>query len=113
MFYNAFVDEANYYQGNTFQLGGTDRAPGLDNTQVYKKLGSRSDERILEDAWRTLIRNYKVDLSGIDLSIQNGIIKVYGVVKQLSEKQEAENSLGLVPGISDIINELQVKRTLG
>ncbi|HXH74853.1 MAG TPA: BON domain-containing protein [Bacteriovoracaceae bacterium] len=115
MFYNASVDEANYYQGNKFQLGGNDRSLALDNSLTIsrKKILGRSDDKILEDAWRALIRNYKIDLSGIDIVVSHGVVRVNGTVKQLSEKQEAENSLEMVPGIVDIINELMVKRIHG
>ena len=110
MSYNASFDEASYYQGNKFQLGGNDRNLRLDSlTSISRKIIShRSDDKIQEDAWCALIRNHKVDLGGIDLMVKNGTIKIIGRVNRLSEKQEAENTLLMVPGIIDIINDLGV-----
>lgn len=111
MFYNPAFDEANYYQGNRFQLGGVDRSFALDNsgTGARRRINApRSDERIQEDAWRALIRNYKVNPSGIDIIVKSGTIRLQGLVGRISEKQEAEKSLEIVPGVVEIVNDLKV-----
>lgn len=113
MFYNPAFDEANYYQGNKFQLGGADRSFTLDNSLpgIRRRISTpRSDERIQEDAWRTLIRNYKIDLSGIDILVKSGTLQLQGVVASLSDKQEAERTLELVPGVVEIVNDIKVSR---
>lgn len=116
MAYNASFDEANYYQGNKFQLGGNDRTTSLDLSLIETRRaawGGRSDDKIYEDAWRALIRNHKIDLGGIDISVTNGTLKLTGRVSQFSEKQEAEKTLFLVPGIVDIVNDLSIGRVQG
>lgn len=110
MNYRAF-DEASYYQGNKFQLGGNDRAEVKDQVQKTKAARSfRPDDRIHEDAWRSLGRNFKIDLAGIELSVHQGVLKLTGTVASLGQKQEVERAIELVPGVQQLLNELQVIR---
>src|SRR5262245_33116219 len=104
-------DEASYYQGNKFQLGGNDRAHSADKLiKSFAEKSYRADERIFEDAWRALSRNFKLDIAGIELSVQQGILKLTGTVNTLGQKQEAEKAMELVPGVRQLLNELRVIR---
>jgi osmotically-inducible protein OsmY len=111
MIYKASFDEASYYQGNNFQLGGSDRDQLRDGPPFKaRNLSYRGDERILEDAWACLIRNHHIDLSGLDLDVREGVLRLTGKVSGLKEKWEIEAVLETVPGILEINNELLVVR---
>jgi osmotically-inducible protein OsmY len=109
--YNASFDEANYYQGNRFQLGGNDRKLILNGPTIStgnKIPIQRDDERLREDAWHALKRNYKLELSGIDLLVSNGILNITGTVNSLGQKHAAEKTIESVPGVNCIINDLRL-----
>lgn len=115
MFYNSSFDEANYYQGNRFQLGGLDRSKSLDASLIGARRSTssvRTDEKLLEDAWRGLIRNHRIDLSGIEITVKSGVVKLWGKVSTMSEKQEAEKTVELVPGVVEIVNDLKINLNL-
>lgn len=93
-------DEASYYQGLNFQIGG--------GRNLY-----RSDKKIEEDALKALRDNLNADIHDVKVVVLNGVIKLSGSVNQLSDKREVENSVERIPGIADIQNELKVRRMFG
>lgn len=112
-------DEASYYSGNNFQIGGDDRRShsyerSLFNSKASIGLGMiRADEHIEEDVWSILSRNSTVDISNIIVNVRQGIIKLTGSVSSLSDKRDVENSIEYIPGMIDIVNELKVSRVYG
>jgi osmotically-inducible protein OsmY len=114
----ATFDEASYYSGNNFQIGGNDRRShsferSLFNGKTSLGLGMiRSDDHILEDVWKLLSQN-SVDISHIEVDVRQGVIKLTGKVNSLSDKREVENSIEYIPGMIDIVNDLKVSRIYG
>lgn len=114
----ATFDEASYYSGNNFQIGGNDRRAHsyertLFNSKASLGLGMiRADDYILEDVWKVLSQK-TVDISHIEVDVRQGVIKLTGRVNSLSDKREVENSIEHIPGLLDILNDLKVSRNYG
>jgi hypothetical protein len=68
----------------------------------------RSDEKIYEQSCETLWRSPHVDPSEIEVSVQDGIIKLKGTVHKREFKRWAERLLDNIPGVVDIQNEIKV-----
>ena len=93
-------DEANYYQGMSFELGG-------------RRGIHRSDDRIQEEAWCELKKNIHSGIGNIEIFVQDGVIKLVGSVDRLTDKWKAESSVDEIPGVVNILNELKVKKLFG
>lgn len=91
-------DEANYYQGISFEIGGS----------FYQ-----SDERLQEEAWNVLRGKLKSDLGNIEVVVHNGVIKLVGSVDYVTDKWKAESSIDEIPGVVNILNELRVRKLFG
>jgi BON domain len=109
---NFIFDEANYYTGSRFQIGGQDRSilPVFNDARPKSLLRGISDDRLLEDAWSVLRRNYKIDISGIELKVKQGIVELLGSVCLLSQKHEAESVLEHMPGVLGVSNQLRISK---
>lgn len=114
-------DEASYYSGSNFQIGGNDRkSHGLpkESFPLNRGLGSiafgmiRADENIEDDVWKIFSHSSSSDISNLEVNVRHGVIKLSGSVNTLKEKREIENSLEHIPGVVDIQNEITIQRML-
>lgn len=70
----------------------------------------RSDERIREDVNERLAMHPDLDPSEVDVAVENGVVKLSGVVEDRGEKRLVEDIIEDVMGIDDIDNDLKVRR---
>jgi osmotically-inducible protein OsmY len=70
----------------------------------------RSDDRIREDVSDRLAQQDQVDPSDIEVQVQNGEVTLTGTVQSRHEKFLAEELADDVSGVSDVHNQLRVRR---
>lgn len=70
----------------------------------------RPDKRIFEDINEALFKSYDVDASDIEVSVANGVVTLTGTVNTREEKREAEFCSEAVSGVTDIRNEISIRR---
>jgi hypothetical protein len=70
----------------------------------------RSDQQIIEEACRRLEQDAHVDASEIEVSAEEGIIRLRGTVPDRQTKRRAEECVESVYGARDVMNELRVER---
>jgi hypothetical protein len=70
----------------------------------------RSDERIREDVSDRLAQQDQVDPSDIEVQVQNGEVTLTGTVQSRHEKFLAEELADDVSGVTDVHNQLRLKR---
>ncbi len=68
----------------------------------------RSDERIREDVNDRLSDHPLLDASGIDVTVNNGVVTLNGTVNDRSDKRRAEDLVLMVPGVADVLVSLTV-----
>lgn len=72
---------------------------------------TRSDETIKSDVNDALYRETYVDASDIDVSVDNGEVKLSGTVDSKMAKRRAEDCVEEITGVKEVNNELKVKKT--
>jgi osmotically-inducible protein OsmY len=70
----------------------------------------RSDQQIVEDANQALERHGEVDASEIEVTCNNGVVKLTGKVENRRAKREAEECVEQIYGVTDVMNELKVDK---
>jgi osmotically-inducible protein OsmY len=70
----------------------------------------RSDERIREDVNDRLTDDWYIDASDVEVSVNNGMITLTGRVDSREEKRRAEDIAECVSGVTDVSNQLRVRR---
>src|ERR1700691_278381 len=79
---------------------------GVSNLITLKPLASPSDlKKKIEDA---LVRSAQVDAKGITVEVQGSKAILKGKVHSWAEKQEAERTAWLAPGITSVDNQIKV-----
>jgi hypothetical protein len=68
----------------------------------------RSDQQIIEDACQRLERDGEVDASEIEVTAEDGVIRLRGTVQDRKTKRRAEECVESVYGARDVMNELRV-----
>lgn len=68
----------------------------------------RSDQQIIEDACQRLERDGDVDASEIEVTAEDGVIRLRGTVSDRRTKRRAEDCVESVYGARDVMNELRV-----
>jgi hypothetical protein len=68
----------------------------------------RSDEQILEEACQRLERDGQIDASEIEVSAEDGVIRLRGTVPDRPMKRRAEECVESIYGTRDVMNELRV-----
>jgi osmotically-inducible protein OsmY len=71
----------------------------------------RSDQQIIEDACQRLERDGQVDASEIEVSADDGIVRLRGTVSDRESKKRAERCVESVYGARDVVNELRVSQS--
>lgn len=70
---------------------------------------NRSDERIYEDVCEALSLHPEIDASGVEVSVQGGIVTLTGTILSRRMKKEAEHFIDTVPGVYDVVNLLSLQ----
>jgi hypothetical protein len=68
----------------------------------------RSDQQIVEEACQRLERDGEIDATDIDVSAEDGILRLRGTVQDRRTKRRAEECVESVYGARDVMNELRV-----
>lgn len=70
---------------------------------------TRSDERIREDANDRLTDDWRVDASGITVTVENGEVTLTGTVSHRDDKRRAEDVVEDISGVKHLQNNLRVQ----
>jgi hypothetical protein len=89
--------------------GGTWRSGTMGERRSPKGY-TRSDDRIREDVNDRLMQDYRVDPGDIEVSVEKGEVTLKGDVRSREEKFRAEQIAESVSGVSDVTNNLRVKK---
>jgi hypothetical protein len=91
------------YRSESWMLHGphTGRGP-----KGYK----RSDQQICEEACQRLERDGEIDASDIEVSAEDGILRLRGTVPDRRTKRRAEECVESIYGVRDVMNELRVSQ---
>ena len=68
----------------------------------------RSDQQIIDEACQRLERDGEIDASEIEVSAEEGVIRLRGTVRDRNTKRRAEEVVESVYGARDVMNELRV-----
>lgn len=68
----------------------------------------RADQQVLEEACQRLERDGRIDASEIEVTCDDGVIKLSGTVPERAMKRRAEECVESVYGTRDVMNELRV-----
>ncbi len=82
--------------------------PWGDHAGKGPKGWRRSDQRIREEACEALHLDRYVDASDIEVSVENGIVVLTGMVSDRGTKRAAEACVESLDGVKDVRNELRV-----
>ena len=70
---------------------------------------SKSDAAIHDEVLRALYAHPNIDASNIKTIVLNGIVCLFGTVKTLLEKKEAERIVAKLPEVWNVRNELRIE----
>jgi len=70
----------------------------------------RSDEKIIEEASQRLERDGHIDASDIEVTAEDGVIRLRGTVDDRQTKRRAEECVESIYGVRDVMNELRVSQ---
>jgi hypothetical protein len=73
----------------------------------------RSNEHLIEEASQRLERDGQIDASDIEVTAEDGIIRLRGTVPDRAMKRRAEECVESIYGVHDVANELRVSRPGG
>ncbi len=93
---------SNWERSQTFQH---DSFKGV-GPKGYK----RSDNSIEEEVCEILVQNRHVDVENVYISVQGGVVKLSGTVRDRQEKFEIEDIAEHVSGVTEVRNEILVAR---
>lgn len=71
----------------------------------------RTDERILEDLCEQLSRSARLDLSDVEVRVEQGVVTLEGSVPDRLQKYRIEDIADEIFGVKDLVNHLHVART--
>lgn len=72
----------------------------------------RSDERIREDINDHLTDDWYIDASDVEVTVNNGMVTLTGLVDSRDAKRRAEDIAECVSGVTDVSNQLRVERNI-
>lgn len=103
-----------YGLGYQEQGGFQSQGRGMGSSQQRSGLGpkgyKRSDERIKEDVSDRIFQMRGMDASDVEVQVNNGEVTLTGTITNRQMKWQLENLIDSVNGVSDIHNQLRVKR---
>jgi len=68
----------------------------------------RTDENLKEDVIDSLFKNYFVDSTHIEVSVEKGIVTLQGFVSSEDELKEAHRCAQNLTGVTEVINHLHI-----
>ena len=71
---------------------------------------ARSDSEILDDVLSTLRIDPWVDETGIQVEVNQGVVRLNGEVDLMNEKRAAGDDAWDTPGVIDVYNNLRVRK---
>lgn len=74
---------------------------------------TRSDQRILEDACDRITEDWRVDGTGIQVTVQNGEVTLDGTVTSREQKRRAEDCVDHISGVKHVQNNLRIQSRSG
>lgn len=119
-------DEGLYYRGSYTRSGGPFSYPGGQGYAYSESLTlhgpyagrgpkgyKRSDQQIVEEACQRLERDGEIDASDIEVTAEDGVIRLRGTVHDRRAKRRAEECVESIYGAHDVMNELRVSKQEG
>lgn len=79
---------------------------GADYYGKGPKGWKRSDPHIREDVCASLWRDHRVDASGIEVEVKQGVVTLRGAVSSRDVKRRVERLVETIFGVEDVRNEL-------
>lgn len=89
-------DEASYYQGENFEVGGAPVGPEADK-----------DEKIFNKVCEILDGSEFIDPQKIEVKVLEGVVYLTGTVSDPEMIKESQEAISYLPGVKDVINELR------
>lgn len=81
-----------------------------DRPRVGPKGYRRSDERVREAVCERLAYAEGLDVSDVTVDVEDGVVKLSGSVRSRSEKYDIEDLVEKEYGVTDVENEIRVRR---
>ena len=116
-------EEGSHYRGYYSQSGGPFSYPGGQGYVFSESLTlhgpytgrgpkgyKRSDEKVIEEACQRLERDGDIDASEIEVTAEDGVIRLRGTVEDRQTKRRAEECVESIYGVRDVMNELRVSQ---
>lgn len=121
---NSVLPGSNTYRNRDFDYRGPDfynRNPGVHSSPIYGNLYGhhrgkgpknykRSDERIYENINDVLTEDPDIDASEIEIEVQDGEVKLSGMVNERLQKRKAEDLIEDILGVTNVENNIHVAR---
>ncbi len=82
--------------------------PEGDSGDTAKKVDKNTDDAI-EDHMKAAIAANKWEKQHIRFDAKNGVLTLKGDVDTMGQRQEVEKTAAAIPGVQQVVNELQVK----
>ena len=89
-------DEASYYEGEVFEIGGKPVGPEADE-----------DDKLFHKVCEILDGSDYIDPTKIEVKVLEGVVYLSGIVSLPGMIQEAQEAISYLPGVKDVINELR------
>lgn len=70
----------------------------------------RSDSKIYEEVCEVLMQHRAIDASNVVVKVSNGVVNLSGKIDSRYSKKLAEELIIIIPGVTDLENELAVMR---
>jgi hypothetical protein len=118
--YGAYYGEE--YESGVYGHQTPRRQPSMEHeygSRSFRKYGfagrgpkgyKRSDERIEEDVCERLTENSELDASDITVEVQNSEVTLSGTVEDRYFKRLAEDIVESVSGVTDIHNQIRIRK---
>ena len=114
------IDHDNNYEPNTDFTSNTNPNSGSNyNQQLFEdgphygkgpKGYRRSDKRIKEDVCEALYAHHEIDASEMEVSVNEGTVKLSGTVESRELKRMIEDAVDQLSGVEDVQNKLKISK---
>jgi len=81
-------------------------------TESYSYTDLRTDGQIQGAALKRLEMDSRIDAKDLGINVEDGHVKIFGMVDSLKEKNLASHIVGSLDGVKDILNSLRIKPDL-
>jgi len=80
----------------------------VNNQMKVSPAGNQSDEEIANNIKNNIDKNYLVDVDRVHIQVNNGSVRLSGVVRTPLAARAAVNSAIYTPGVTEVANRLRV-----